>query len=93
MAIERRALQRIAVGHAVLLPLLAEFFEGQFAIGPERIDDPDVLAEYLSWFHDCKSTTFSKNNNESTPIFLLRGAVPNCDFNTSNKTEINCEKN
>lgn len=27
------------------------------------------------------------------PFFLLRGAVPNCDFNTSNKTEINCEKN
>ena len=56
MAVERRAMQRIAVGHCVIYPLLVQFFEGQFAVGPERIDDPDVLAKYLSWFHDCKST-------------------------------------
>ena len=55
MAVERRALQRIAVGHTIVLPLLIQFFEGQFAIGPKRIDDPDVLVKYLSWFHDCKS--------------------------------------
>jgi hypothetical protein len=36
-------------------------FEGQFAIGPERIDDPDVLVKYLSWFHDCKVKKKSPN--------------------------------
>jgi len=56
MAVERRALQRIAVGHAVLLPLLVQLLEGQFTVGPERVDDPDVLVEYLSWFHVCKSS-------------------------------------
>ena len=56
MAVERRALQRIAVGHTVLLPLLVQLLEGQFTVGPERVDDPDVLVEYLSWFHVCKSS-------------------------------------
>ena len=56
MAVERRAIEWIAVSHAVVLPLLVQFFEGQFAIGPERIDDPDVLVKYLSWFHACKSS-------------------------------------
>ncbi len=56
MAVERRALQRIAVGHTVVLPLLVQLLEGQFAIGPERVDDPDVLVEYLSRFHVCKDT-------------------------------------
>ena len=56
MAVERRALQRIAVGHAVLLPLLVQLLEGQFTVGPERVDDPDVLVEYQSWFHVCKSS-------------------------------------
>ena len=50
-AVERRALQRVAVGHGVVLPLLVELFEGQLVMRLERIDDPDVLAEYLSWFH------------------------------------------
>ena len=45
MAVERRSWQRVTVGHAVVLPLLAEFLEGQPFIRPERIDDPDVLAE------------------------------------------------
>ena len=56
MAVERRALQRIAVGHAVLLPLLVQLFEGQPLMGSERVDDPDVLVEYLSRFHACKSS-------------------------------------
>jgi len=56
MAIERRALQRVAVGHVIIYPLLVQFFEGQLAIGPERIDNPDVLIKNLSWFHDCKGT-------------------------------------
>ena len=54
MAVERRALQLVAIGHAVLLPFLVQFIEGQLIIGPERIDNPDVLVKYLSWFHDCK---------------------------------------
>jgi len=56
VAVERRTLQWVAVGHAIVNPLFVQFFEGQFAIGPERIDDPDVLVKYLSWFHDCKNT-------------------------------------
>ena len=63
MTIERGALQRIAVGHAVVLPLLVQFFEGQFAIGLERVDDPDVLVKYLSWFHDCKGTAFFRETS------------------------------
>ena len=39
---------------AIVNPFLVQFFEGQFAIGPERIDDPDVLVKYLGWFHVCK---------------------------------------
>ena len=45
MAVERRALQRVAVGHAIDDPFLVQFFEGQSAIGPERVDDPDVLVK------------------------------------------------
>ena len=33
-----------------------QFFERQPPMGPERVDDPDVLVEYLSRFHACKST-------------------------------------
>ena len=55
MAVERRALQRIAIGHTVVLPLLIQLLERQSLIGPELIDDPDILVKYLSWFHDCKT--------------------------------------
>ena len=54
MAIERGTLQRVAVGHLVILPLLVQFFKGLLSVGPKRIDDPDVLLKYLSWFHDAK---------------------------------------
>ena len=54
MAVERRALQRVALSHCVVLPLLVELLEGQTAMRLERIDDPDVLTEYLSWFHSLR---------------------------------------
>ena len=66
MAVERRTLQWFAVGHAVVLPLLLQFLEGQFMIGPERIDDPDVLVKYLSWFHACKDSHFLEKKQKST---------------------------
>ena len=54
MAVERRSWQRVTVGQTVLLPLLAEFLEGLPFVRPERIDDPDVLAEDHCRFHACK---------------------------------------
>ena len=32
-----------------------------YCFSPERIDDPDVLVKYLSWFHDCKVKKKSPN--------------------------------
>ena len=41
----------VAKGYFAVLPLTVQLLEGQTFIVPERIDDPDVLLEYLSWFH------------------------------------------
>ena len=80
MAVERRAIEWIAVSHAVVLPLLVQFFEGQFAIGPERIDDPDVLVKYLSWFHACKSSeSFQETGIVKEYLHIINKTnVPTC---------------
>jgi len=62
-------LQRVAVGHAVDDPLLVQFFEGQSAIGPERVDDPDVLVKNLSRFHAYKSSRKMANRQIFSPLF------------------------
>ena len=51
MAVERRALQRVAVGHAVVNPFPVQFLERQFTTASERIDEPNVLMENLRYFH------------------------------------------
>ena len=66
MTVERRSLQRIAVGHLVVLPLTADFLEGETFVRPERVDDPDVLAEDHCWFHVCKD----KKNSSNIQIIL-----------------------
>ena len=66
VAVERRALQGVAVGNSVGHPLLAQLLEGEFLVGSERVNNPDVLAEGLSSFHHCKST-----NNFSDITWIL----------------------
>ena len=66
VAVKRRSLQRIAVGHLVVLPLTADFLEGETFVRPERIDDPDVLAEDHCWFHVCKDNAFLGNDQIKT---------------------------
>ena len=51
MTIERRALQWVAIGHAIVNPLPVQFVDGQPIIASKRIDDPDVLVKNLSRFH------------------------------------------
>ena len=66
VAVKRRSLQRIAVGHLVVLPLTADFLEGETFVRPERINDPDVLAEDHCWFHVCKDNAFLGNDQIKT---------------------------
>ena len=47
MAVERRALQGVAVGYLVSLPFLVQLLEGEAPVGPKSIDNPDILVKYL----------------------------------------------
>ncbi len=44
---------------------------GEMTEGPERVDDPDVLVEYLSGFHGCKG---SESFRESCQLMQKRYA-------------------
>ena len=79
MTVERRSLQRVAVGHLVVLPLPADFLEGQPFVRPERIDDPDVLAEDHCWFHDCKDKKNSSNKQIILKIIRNQEKTCRCD--------------
>jgi hypothetical protein len=39
-------------------------------IGPKRINNPDVLVKYLSWFHACKDTKKAESKKTLGSIFL-----------------------
>ena len=67
MAVERRSYQRIAVCHPIVLPLPADFLKRESPMRLERVDDPDVLVEYLSWFHAAKIG----NNFETKEVFVI----------------------
>ena len=60
---------RRLVGHAVGHPLLVQFAQGQLMIGPKRINNPDVLVKYLSWFHACKDTKKAESKKTFGSIF------------------------
>jgi len=94
MAVERRALQRVAVGHAVDDPLLVQFFEGQSAIGPERVDDPDVLVKNLSRFHAYKSSRKKGKPPNLFPTFLttMSGILSTCPVKRLSTTSGNKQK-
>jgi hypothetical protein len=38
-------------------------------IGPKRINNPDVLVKYLSWFHACKDTKKSRAEQKIFNLF------------------------
>ena len=69
MAVKRRTLQRVAVDYAIIHPLLVQFAQGQLMIGPKRINNPDVLVKYLSWFHACKDTKKAESKKTFGSIF------------------------
>ena len=69
MAVERRTLQRISTYYTIIHPLLVQFLQGQFATGPKRINNPDVLVKYLSLFHACKDTKKSRAEQKIFNLF------------------------
>jgi hypothetical protein len=44
-------------------------------VGPERVDDPDVLVKYLSWFHGCKDSAKRTNEQMFYRFFYCNGAT------------------
>jgi hypothetical protein len=42
-----------------VLPLPADFLEGETFVRPKRIDNPDVLAKDHCWLHECKDKKIS----------------------------------
>ena len=62
MDADHKACKNMIERDSITCPTVLEpqLFEGQLPKGPERIDNPDVLVKYLSWFHCCKNTKKSE---------------------------------